>query len=580
MAHMGGIEMKNREIAELFDRIGDILELQGENPFRVRSYRKASRVVGDLTEDIADLAKANKLGSLPGIGASFVEKINEYLETSKLSAYEKLAAKVPGGVVEMMHVPGLGPKTAGVLYKKAGVKSIDELSKAIEDGRLVELPGLGQKKLENIQKGIRTYQSGQERILLGLALPVAEEIIGHLQKLKGVRDILPAGSLRRRRETIGDVDILVSSTRGKAIVQAFVSLPIVRDVLAAGETKGSARVEGGVQVDVRVVAPQSFGAAAQYFTGSKAHNIRLRDIAIDKKLKLNEYGVFRGNKRLAGKTEEEVYAALDLPWIAPELREDRGEVEAAIEGTLPELIELDDIRGDLQMHSSDSDGSASLEQLARACMDLGYEYLCLTDHSQSLKVARGLTPERLRDQRKEIDALNKKLHGFRILAGCEADILSDGKLDMPDKALAQLDFVVAAIHTGMQQDEKRITQRLVKAMQNPHVHAIAHPTGRVLGQRDAYALDFEEIVRVAKETGTALEINAFSDRLDLNDVHARAARDAGVKLVINTDAHALSHLQMMRFGVATARRGWLRKSDVLNTLPLSKLLAWLRKGSR
>jgi DNA polymerase (family 10) len=573
--------MKNAEIAGVLDRMADILELQDENPFRVRSYRKASQVIGDLAEDVAALAEAGKLGDLPGIGASFVEKINEYLFTGKLKAYEELAAKVPSGVVEMMHVPGIGPKTAGLFHKKAGITSIEELRKAIEAGKLLDLPGIGQKKLENIQKGIQTYLAGQGRILMGVALPVAEEIAELLRKVKGVQEVLPAGSLRRRRETIGDVDILVGSTGGKAVVEAFVGLPTVKEVLAAGDTKGSVRVEGGLQVDVRVVPPESFGAAAQYFTGSKAHNIRLRDLAIGKKLKLNEYGVFRGEKRIAGKDEAEVYAALGLPWIPPELREDRGEVEAALEGKLPELIEQKDIRADLQMHSTHSDGGASIEEMARACIALGYEYLCITDHSQSLKVAHGLTPERLREQRKEIEALNRKLGPFRILAGIEVDILGEGKLDLPDKVLAELDFAIASIHTGMQQDEKRTTQRIVKAMQNPHVDAIAHPTGRVLGQRDPYALDFDEVVRVARETGTALEINAYADRLDLNDVHAKAARDAGVKLVIDTDAHAPTQLTMMRFGVATARRGWVRKDDVLNTLPLEEFLAWTqRKPSR
>lgn len=572
--------MKNAEIAEIFDRMADILELLNENPFRVRSYRKASMVIGDQTEDIAAIAESGRLGELPGIGASFAEKIKEYLSTGKLAAYEELKAKVPAGVVEMMHVPGLGPKTAGLFWKQANITSVAELSQAIEAGKLLGLPGIGEKKLENIKKGIQTYLAGQGRVLLGVALPVAEEIAARLEEVKGVSQVLPAGSLRRRRETIGDVDILVASAHGKEVVDAFVHLPTVKDVLAAGDTKGSVRVEGGLQVDVRVVAPESFGAAAQYFTGSKAHNIRLRDLAIGKKLKLNEYGVFRGEKRIAGETEQDVYAALGLPWIPPELREDRGEVEAALEGALPALIEEKDIRGDLQMHSTHSDGSASIEEMARVCQELGYEYLCITDHSQSLKVARGLSPARLREQRKEIDALNRKLTGIRILAGVETDILSDGTLDLPDKVLASLDFVIASIHVGMQQDADHITARLVKAMQNPYVHAIAHPTGRVLNQRDPYAVHFDELLRVAKETGTALEINAHYDRLDLGDTQARAARDAGVKLVINTDAHAPVHLPFMRFGVATARRGWVRKEDVLNTLPLEKLLEALgRKRS-
>ncbi len=567
--------MKNAEIAAIFDRMADILEVLNENPFRVRSYRKASEVVGDQAEDIAALAEAGRLGDLPGIGAAFVEKITEYLAEGKMTAYEELKAQVPEGVVEMLRVPGLGPKTAGLFWKQANVTSVAGLSKAIDEGRLVGLPGIGEKKLENIKKGIATYLGGQGRVLLGVALPVAEEIAALLAKVEGVSQVLPAGSMRRRRETVGDVDILAASERGKEVVAAFVALPMVKDVLAAGDTKGSVRVEGGLQVDVRVVPPESFGAAAQYFTGSKAHNIRLRDLAIGKGFKLNEYGVFKGDERLAGKTEDDVYAALGLPWIPPELREDRGEVEAALEGRLPKLIEEADIRGDLQMHSTYSDGGASIEEMARACTALGYQYMAITDHSQSLKIANGLTPARLREQRKEIDAANKKLAPFRILAGNEVDILGDGTLDLPDKALAALDFVIASIHMGMQQDAERTTARLVKAMQNPYVCAIAHPTGRVIGQRDPYALNFDEVLRVASETGTALEINAYVDRLDLNDVQARAARDAGVKLLIDTDAHSPAHLPMMRFGVATARRGWVTSGDVLNTLPLDELLAAL-----
>ena len=568
--------MKNREIADLFETIADMLELLGGNAFRVNSYRKASRVIGDLTDDIADVAAAGRLQKLPGIGASTARKIDEYLETGTMTRYEELVEQVPEGVVAMMHVPGVGPKTAGLVYKEAGIDSVAKLAEAIDAGQLADLPGLGARKLENIQKGIRTYRAGQERVPLGRALPIAEQIVAALRKIRGVEDVLPAGSLRRRRETIGDIDILVASTTGKAVVEAFAGLPMVRDVLAAGDTKGSVRVEGGLQIDCRVVPPDSFGAAAQYFTGSKAHNVRLRELAIARKLKLNEYGLFRGDERIAGRAEREVYEALGLGWVPPELREDRGEIEAAQKGTLPALLEDGDIRGDLHVHSTWSDGGASIAQMAAAARALGHRYLCITDHSQSLKIARGLTPDRVREQREEIDALNKRTKGFRILAGLEVDILGDGSLDTPDEVLAELDFVIASVHTGMGQSEGRITGRIVAAMRHPHVDAIAHPTGRVLGQRDAYAVDFEGIVRAAAETGTALEINAYYERLDLDDVHARAARDAGVKLALGTDAHAPDQLQMMRFGLATARRGWVRRGDVLNALPLRTLLAALK----
>ena len=569
--------MKNREIADMFEAIADMLELLGGNAFRVNSYRKASRVIGDLTDDVADLAEAGGLQKLPGIGASTAKKIVEYLETGTMERYEELAAEVPEGVIEMMHVPGVGPKTAGLVYKEAGIDSVTGLAEAIEAGQLTDLPGLGPKKLENILKGVAVYLAGQERVLLGRALPVAEEIAEAMRKVPGVGQVLPAGSLRRRRETVGDIDILVASTEGKAVVEAFVGLRQVRDVLAAGETKGSVRVEGGLQVDCRVVPPESFGAAAQYFTGSKAHNVRLREIAIGKKLKLNEYGVFSGDEPVAGETEEAVYAALGLPWVPPELREDRGEIEAAQAGELPDLVELDDVQGDLHLHSTWSDGGASIEQMAEACRALGYRYLCVTDHSQSLTIAGGLSPEQLARQREEIDELNRTLEGFRILSGCEVDILGDGSLDLPDDVLAGLDFVIASIHTGMTQSADRITRRIIAAMEHPHVHAIAHPTGRIIGQREPYAIDFEALVRAAADTGTALEINAYVERLDLNDVHARAARDAGVRLVIDTDAHAPDQLAMMRFGVATARRGWATRADVLNALPLKELLAVLKR---
>jgi len=568
--------MKNREIADLFEAIADMLELLGGNAFKINAYRRSSRVVGDLTDDIADVAKAGKLQGLPGIGASTAKKIDEYLRTDKMARYEELKAQVPPGVVEMIHVQGLGPKTAGLLHKEAGIEGVAQLKQAIAAGTLGDLPGLGPKKLENILKGIDTYLAGQARILLGQALPIAEEICEAMKRVDGVREVLPAGSLRRRRETIGDIDILVSSTGGKAVVDAFVALPAVREVLAAGDTKGSVRVDGGLQVDCRVVPPESFGAAAQYFTGSKAHNVRLREIAIGTKLKLNEYGVFQGDKQIAGKTEEEVYKALGLPWVPPELREDRGEIEAALKGKLPALLEPKHVRGDLHLHSTHSDGSASIADMAAACRKLGYDYMCVTDHSQSLKVAGGLTPQDLRKQRKEIDALNRKLRGFLVLAGCEVDILADGSLDLPDATLAGLDLVVASIHSGMQQSEQRLTRRIVAAMRHPHVHAIGHPTGRIMGQREPYPLDFDHIVRAARATGTALEINAYYERLDLNDVHVKAAREAGVKLLLGSDAHSPDQLRMMRFGIATARRGWAGPRDVVNALPSARLLAWTR----
>ena len=427
---------------------------------------------------------------------------------------------------------------------------------------------------------MKDREIADQRILLGDALRLAEAIANTMRRVDGVLDVLPAGSLRRRRATVGDIDILINSRTAKAVVDAFVGLPIVRDVLAAGDTKASVRVNGGLQVDCRVVAPESFGAAAQYFTGSKAHNVRLRELAISKGLKLNEYGVFRGDEPIAGAAEPEVYKALGLSWVPPELRENRGEVEAALEGALPSLVDLSDIRGDLHVHTTYSDGRGSVGDMARAAQALGYKYLGISDHSQSLKIAGGLTPQRLRKQRKEIDALNQRLGGFVVLACCEVDILADGSLDLPDAMLGELDFVTASIHTAMQQPRRMLTRRIIAAMRHPCVNAIAHPTGRVFGHRDAYELDFDDVFRVAADEGVALEINSYYERLDLDDVHARAARDAGVKLVINTDSHAPDQLGMMRLGVATARRAWVRPADVINTLSPAKLLAWAKRRAK
>jgi len=566
--------MKNREIAHILESIADILELKGENLFRINAYRNAARVLGDLAKDVEHVAAEGKLAELPGFGKSIVEHVEEYLKTGKMARYEKLKREMPGELVEMLAIPGVGPKTIMLMKEKLDVTTFEDLKRVINDRSLEALPGMGEKKVDNIRKGYQLYLSARERMTLGVALPAAEEIVQKLRDVKGVKDVSVAGSLRRMKETIGDIDILASGTKPAKIVEAFTRLPQAVEVLAAGETKGSVRVEGGVQIDLRVVKPEEWGAALQYFTGGKPHNIKLRELAGSKGMKINEYGLFKGTRRIAGKTEEEIYRKLGLDWMPPEMREDRGEIEAAREHELPKIVELDDIRGDLQMHSTWSDGGDSIEAMAEAARKLHYEYILMTDHSQSLKVARGLSCADVKKERKEIDALNAKLKGFRVLAGTEADILADGALDYPDKVLKEFDMVLASVHTRLEDPADRMTARLIRAIENPWVRIIGHPTGRRFGYREASAMDMEKVMKAAAANHVALEINAHYERLDLNDVHARMATELGVMLVISTDAHNTTGLSMMRFGVAVARRAWLKSEQVLNSQPLKKLLQW------
>lgn len=568
--------MKNREIADIFEQMADILEFKGDNVFRINSYRKAARVLKDLTEDIEVLAKEGRLGNIPGIGSGMIEKINQYLAKGKIDKYEEIKKDVPSGLVKMLQIPGMGPKTVALVYKELGIKDIPELEKAINDGKLRNLPGMGEKKEENILRGIRLLKETGQRILLGVALPIVEGMVENLRK-KGITLVSPAGSLRRMKETIGDIDILVGATSGKEIIRDFVSQPNVKEVLAMGDTKGSVIVEGGIQVDIRVVEPDSFGAALQYFTGSKAHNIHLREIAKSRGLKINEYGVFKGNKKIGGAKEEDVYKILGLEWIPPVLREDRGEIDFAIQNKLPRLITDEDIKGDLHVHSEWSDGSARIEDIAKRAKEMGYSYIAITDHSQSIKIAGGLTPKELEEEIEEIKRINKKLKDFTILTGSEVDIKNDGSLDFPDKLLERLDIVIGAIHTGFKQDKKTLTKRLTTAMKNPNVDIIAHPSGRLIGAREPYEVDMEEILKVALDTGTALEVNAYYDRLDLDDIWARRAHQIGVKLAIGTDAHHIDQLWMMRLGVGVCGRAWLGKEDVLNTYPLEDLIKYLTK---
>lgn len=563
--------MKNREIAVIFEHIADILELKGENVFRINAYRKASHILQDMTEDIEEIDKQGRLKGISGIGSGMIEKIEEFLKTGKVERYEELKKEVPNGLVDLLSVPGLGPKGVCKLNRELGIENIDDLKKAINDGRLRKLDGFGEKKEENIARGIEIFESSKGRISLGLAFPIVENILEYLFLLKEIKKAVPAGSLRRMKETIGDIDILVTGESGHKIIEHFKKYPAVKEILASGESKGSIRVEDGVQVDLRFVPEESFGSALQYFTGSKSHNIKLREMAKKVGLKVNEYGVFRGEERLGGENEDEVYKLLGLPLIPPEMREDHGEIELAIKKQLPNLIENKSIRGDLHVHSRYSDGSNSLREIAGAGKKMGYEYIAITDHSQSLHVGRGLTVERLERQIEEIDAVNKEIEGITLLKGSEVDIKNDGSLDFPDSLLEKLDIVVISVHTGFKQEQDRLTGRVLDAMDNPHVKILSHPTGRLIGERDAYNIDMEKVIRRAREKNIALEINAYYTRLDLNDVHSRRAKEAGVKLAIGTDAHNIGQLWMMKFGVGVARRGWLEDSDVLNTFSLKNL---------
>ena len=574
--------MRNREVAQLLENIATLLEMKGENRFKVVAYEEAAHRIENWPEPIEEVWKEGRLKEIPGIGDSIASKIEEYLSTGKLSYLEELTKEIPPEIIHLTAIPGVGPKIAKLLYDQLGVKSIEDLEKAIAEQKLRHLPRLGVKSEEKIRKGIEMLKRQSGRMLLGQALPLVEEIVGALRERSGVTKISPAGSVRRMKETIGDIDILVASSAPEPIMEIFTSLPQVREVIARGITKSSIVTQEGIQVDLRVVEETSFGAALQYFTGSKAHNIKLREIALKKGFKVNEYGIFRldNDKRVGGEKEEEIYETLGMEWIPPEMREDQGEIELAQEKKLPILIDIGDLQGDLHVHSNWSDGVTSIEEMAEAALSRGYKYLAICDHTQSLAVASGLNPEEIRERRKEIELWNKKGKGLRLLDGVEANIMSDGSLDFPDSELEKLEVVVAGLHSGLGQGEEKILYRLEGAMKNKYVQVISHPTGRILNKRDAYQVNREKLFSLARETGTYLEINSQPERLDLSDGDARRARDLGVKLVISTDAHDPSSLDYIRYGVAQARRGWLQKEDVLNTFNLEKLLEFLDRKKK
>lgn len=572
--------MDNRQVAEIFDTMADVLDIQGANYHRVMAYRRAAENVAALGRPLEEIWSKGELESIPGIGKTLAAKIDELMRTGQLEAYQKLMAQVPEGVVDMLAVPGVGPKSASKFWKELGIESVEALGQAAEAGRLRELHGFGPKTEENILEGIELLSRRTGRTRLGDAWPLAEEMLTALTKVPGVIRASPAGSLRRMRETVGDLDLLVASKDPAPVMKHFRQLPQVREVLLSGPTKTSVRTQEGFQVDLRVLESERWGTALQYFTGSQAHNVRLRGLALEQGLSLSEYALKREDgSEILCESEEKLYETLGLPFIPPELREDRGEIDAAQEDSLPDLLNLEDLRGDLQFHTTWSDGHHSLLMMARAAQSLGLEYALVTDHSHSLGITGGLNVDRLRAQQAEIAAVNEQLEGrFRLLSGIEVEVRRDGTLDLPDEVLAELDLVVAAVHGGLRQDRGRLTGRMLEAIRNPHVDIIAHPTGRLIGERAGGDFDMEAIFRAAAETGTALEINAHPARLDLNDVHARRAAELGVNLVISSDAHDVTDFALLRFGVATARRGWITAAHVLNSRPLESLLSWASRS--
>ncbi len=558
--------MKNKELAVIFSRIGDALEIRGETGFKVVAYRKAARILEDLTEDIEDITKEKKVQEIPGIGSGITKKIEEYIDTGHMKKLDEALSGIPEGLLELLDVQNLGVKTVHMAYKELGVKNIEDLKRVIENGSLARLSGLGEKKVENIKKGIEIYEHAQERINIFEAANLVKKVIDYLKEVPHIGRISTAGSLRRMKETVGDIDILTTGKDGVKIIDYFTRFPSVTKVLARGKTKGSVMIsaeKGERQVDLRIVDESEYGSALQYFTGSKAHNIKLRSLAKDMGLKISEYGVFKDEKRIAGFNEEEIYRALNLAFIPPELREDRGEIELALKNNLPRIVESNDIRGDLHVHSQYSDGSLSIDEIAASAKGLGYKYIAVCDHSQSAKYANGLSPERLRTQIDEIDKINRHLEGIKILKGTEVDILRDGRLDFPDEILKDLDIVVAAVHSGF---KRNVTERMLKAMENPYVTIIAHPSGRLISGREGYDVDLEKVIEGAQKLGIVLELNSYYDRLDLNEFYLKKAKDRNIMISLGTDTHHAGGLEMMRFGVGIARRAWLEKKDIINCL--------------
>ncbi|MFX1602309.1 MAG: DNA polymerase/3'-5' exonuclease PolX [Promethearchaeota archaeon] len=568
---------KNAEVARALKEIAILIEVEGKDKFKPKAYMRAVRSVTSLGEDIEAIARRGELEQIPGVGKAIAEKIQSYLETDTIDLLEKLRERVPVKVMEIEAIPGVGPKTIKLVYDQLGVTDLESLEKAANEGRLANLKGMGKKTQDQIIEGIKLVRVGMRRSLLADAMEVAEKIEQHLQALPQVRRVEVAGSYRRRRETVGDLDYLVDADDVEPVMEAFVTYGDIADIIARGPTKSSIRLKSNLQVDLRVIPAESYGAGLQYFTGSVDHNVHLRAIAQKRGLLLNEYGLFRGDKKVAGADEQGIYEKLGLQLVPPELREDRGEVEAAQEGKLPTLLELEDIRGDLHSHTDASDGKNTLDEMLEAASKKGYEYYCVSDHTQSLTIANGMDEERVLKRIAEIDEINDSgKYKMRVLKGAEVDILREGKLDLDDSVLEQLDVVTLSVHS-MGKDKKEMTERVCHALESKYAHILGHPTGRLLLRRLQLEIDLDAVFEAARKNKVIMELNAHPERLDLNDGNLRAATRVGLKIAINTDAHRISHLDYMRFGVYQARRGWITKEDVVNTYPLEDLLRMIRK---
>ncbi len=573
----------NNDIARIFEKIADLLEIGDANEFRVRAYRNAARTVNDQPQSVAGMREQGKdLSDLPGIGKDLAGKIGEIIDTGTLEMLEDLEKKIPAELTDLLTLPQLGPKRVATIYKELGISSLDELREAAANQELRKLKGFGKKSEEKIREELGRHTGEEVRTKLSEAQQIVEPLLSYLKQVEGVKQIDVAGSYRRRKETVGDLDILASIKSGSPVMKYFVNYEDVEEVLSQGKTKSTVRLRGGFQVDLRVVPQIAYGAALHYFTGSKEHNVAVRQIGVKKDLKINEYGIFKGKdgseERIAGRKEEDVFEAVGLDYISPELRENHGEIEAAKNGELPKLITLEDIRGDLHAHTKETDGRSTLEEMVEAARNLGYSFLAITEHSQAVTVAKGLDPKRLRRQIEQIDKINDREHGFRIFKGIEVDILEDGSLDLPDDVLKELDLTVCSVHSKFDLSAEKQTERVIRAMDNPYFNILGHPSGRLINERRPFEIDLEKVMEAARERGCALELNAHPDRLDLTDTHCRMAKEIGVKIVISTDSHYTEELKNMRFGIDQARRGWLEADDVLNTRRTADLLKLLKRN--
>lgn len=566
------MKIYNDEIAKLFNRLADLLEIENANPFRIRAYRNAAQTISNYPRNIADLVEEKSdLTELPYIGGDLAEKIKIIVKTGKFPALLDVEKRIPSVLSQLMDIEGLGPKRVQVLYKKLNIQSIAELKNAIASGKLCTLKGFGKKLEQKIKEGMEHVKEYQLRYKLIDAMAIAEPLVGYLKKITGVKYVEVSGSYRRRRETVGDLDIIVIAKKNAEVIKRFVKYDEVSEIISQGTTRSTIRLRRGIQVDLRVMPAVSYGSALLYFTGSKSHNIALRTMALKQKLKINEYGLFRNNKRIAGKNEAEIYKAIGLPYIEPELRENRGEIEIALKNKLPKLITLADICGDLHCHTNATDGTANLETMVKAAVKKGYEYIAITDHSKHLTVAKGLDEKKLLTQIKAIDKLNAKLNNIVILKSIELDILEDGTLDLSNNILKELDLRVCSIHSQFHLSQKKQTDRIIRAMDNPYFNILAHPTGRLIGKREPYNINMEKVMLAAKERNCFLEVNSQPERLDLNDIYCKMAKEMGLKLVISTDAHSVTNFDYMQFGIYQARRGWLEASDIVNSRSLSEL---------